>query len=311
MFLVVRLDIRAGEASELVLAVARDARATPLPSEMAWTHLLTPALEEPLTVPGLLKRIRAMHGRELRLLLAGYHVRWFRRATPAETIAAAVDRNLRAMAEFLDTSYPWDAAWRATLHALLPLSESETRRIVLQVLEDSTSRLEVDLDLLAEEVRRRRSAARFVAAGTLVREVTGGWEPVPEPGIDAIALVPTIAGGPNLHLFDHGRTQIVAYPAGAPAAPERTAPGELAVLARSLGDERRLRLLRLLAGREMSAAELAAATGTALTTLVHHLQQLKTAGAVRARGRGCRQVYAADPGLAARLAGDLERYLRP
>lgn len=305
-----RLDIRAGEATELVLSVARDAQSTFLPSEMAWAHLLTPALQEPVTASGLLRRVRAMHGRDLRLLLAGYHVRWFRRATPPETIAAAVDRDLRAMGAFLDSSYPWDAAWRTTLQTLLPLSEPETKRACLQVLEAWLPRLRSDLELLAQELRRRRTAARFVAATTLVREVTGGWEPVPEPGIDAIALVPTIAGGPHLHFFDHGRTQIVAYPAAGTGASAPAETDDLARLARALGDERRLRLVRLLVDREMSAAELAAATGSALTTLVHHLQQLKQAGAVRARARGGRQVYAADPGLTARLAGELERYLR-
>lgn len=305
-----RLDIRAGEASELVLAVAREAQSTFLPSPMAWAHLLTPALQEPVTTAGLLRRLRELHGRELRLLLAGYHVRWFRRATPAATIAAAVDGNLRAVARFLDSSYPWDGAWHATLRALLPLSEEETRRAVLEVLAAKAEGLRPDLPDLGDELHRRRAAARSVAAATLVREVTGGWELVAEPGIDALVLVPTIAGGPGLHFFDHGHTQLLAYPVVRSVARQVASGEDVARLAQAVADTRRLGILRLLTERARSAGELAAATGTGLTTLIHHLDRLKQSGAVRSQTVAGRRVYAADPALAVRLAGELERYLR-
>lgn len=293
----------------MVLALARDAGSTFLPSEMSWAHLLTPALEEPVTAAALQRRIEAMHGRELRLLLAGYHVRWFRRATPAETIASAVDGDERAVTEFVDSSYPWDTAWQASLRALLPLSAGETRRKVLAALREIASRLDTDLARLSEEVAGRRSAARYVSPRELLRAATGGWEPVPEPGIEALVLVPTLAGGAGLHIFNHGATQIVVY--GLAGASVRSAwpSDDLARLARAIGDKRRLRIMRLLSERAMSAATLAATLGISLTTLVHHLEQLRAAGAILRAGDGRGALYSTDPAIAQRMAAALERYL--
>src|SRR5207302_3049174 len=140
----IRLEIDASPAYEFVLTLAAatggDLREAPeaLVSaarsyaggcDMVWAHLLTVAYDTvpPRDVPALLATVRAMHPRELRLRLLGYYVRYFRRATAPEDIAAAADGDAAAADRFKASSYPDDAAWQGALEALLPLDAWETR----------------------------------------------------------------------------------------------------------------------------------------------------------------------------------------
>jgi DNA-binding transcriptional ArsR family regulator len=60
-------------------------------------------------------------------------------------------------------------------------------------------------------------------------------------------------------------------------------PARLLALTRALGDERRLRVLRALARREASLADLSAVFGLPKTTMHHHLAILREAGLIRLR----------------------------
>src|SRR5207253_8847181 len=104
--------------------------------DMVWAHLLTVAYDTapPRDVPALLAAVRGMHPRELRLRLLGYYVRYFRRATAPEVIAAAASGDQTSARIFLETSYPGDERWQAALRKLLPLDAWQTRRELLDVL---------------------------------------------------------------------------------------------------------------------------------------------------------------------------------
>src|SRR6267143_7080915 len=120
-----RLEIDASPAYEFVLSMAAATTAgnpdapAGLVSEVrnfaggcdyVWAHLLSIAYDTspPRDVSAFIKQVQKMHPRELKLRLLGYYVRYFRRATPPEVIAAAADGEAAAMRMFASTSYPDD-----------------------------------------------------------------------------------------------------------------------------------------------------------------------------------------------------------
>jgi len=291
-----RLEIDASPAYEFVLSLAeasisgeRDPLAAEIAAfsggcDMVWVHLLSLAygLPPPRDPAELIAAVAATHPRELRLRLVGFYVRYFRRATPPDVIAAAAGGDAAAAARFRETSYPDDPSWQAALAALLPLSPWETRRRLLALLRAWRQRFEAAhrREPLLAEVAARRVQARGQRAEQVVAAVMDGWEYVPEPGINAVLLIPSTAIWPAWHVFDHEATKIICYPlrpaAGSASDPET----RLARIGQALSDPRRLRILRLLSTEELTAVEIAGRLGIGLTTLLHHLGRLNDAGLV-------------------------------
>jgi DNA-binding transcriptional ArsR family regulator len=323
-----RLEIDASAAYEFVLTLAAatangDAQAPPElvaqisrfagGCDMVWAHLLTVAYDTrpPRDVAALIKQVQTMHPRELRLRLLGYYVRYFRRATPPDVIAAAVDGDARARKQFIETSYPDDALWQSALAALLPLTTWETRRRLLGALKSwakSFERQHVPAELLAEAAARRVQA-RGQRAEQIVGAVMDGWDYVAEPGINAVLLIPSRAIWPASHVFDHHSTKLICYPVApargiGPSAP----PPELLARAQGVADERRLRILRALASDELTAQEIATRLSMGLTTLMHHLELLRESGLVSTTG-GRRKVYRLRRVAVTELGQNLERFL--
>ena len=140
----------------------------------------------------------------------------------------------------------------------------------------------------------------------MVAAVMDGWEYIAEPGINAVLLVPSRVIWPAAHVFDHNSTKIVCYPVG-PAASEAAdePPHELLRAGQAVGDERRLRILRLLAREELRASEISARLGLGLTTLLHHLTVLREAGLISVGAGGRGKIYR----LRREGLGELERGL--
>ncbi len=78
----------------------------------------------------------------------------------------------------------------------------------------------------------------------------------------------------------------------------------------TLGDETRLRILRLLAQREMYLTELAERLGLTKATTKHHMVRLRAAGMVTLYDRDRRTHYALRPDIARRAAQSLETFLQ-
>jgi DNA-binding transcriptional ArsR family regulator len=319
-----RLEIDGSTAYEFVLSLAaatsgsyRDGpadliervRAFAGGCDMIWAHLLSVAYETPppRDPAGLIRQVQATHPRELQLRLLGYYVRYFRRATPPEVIAAAVTGDEVAVRRFIETSYPEDSVWQSGLRALLPIDGWETRRRLLRLLREWEKhfRAQYDPTPILAELSVRRIQARTVRPEQMVAAVMNGWEYIPEPGINAVLLVPSVAIWPAVHVFDHQSTKIICYPIQltTSVAPDEPPP-ELLRAGHAVGDERRLRILRLLASEALRASEISGRLGIGLTTLLHHLALLREAGLVSVSG-GRRKLYRLRPeGLA-----DLERGL--
>lgn len=323
-----RLEIDASPAYEFVLSIAAATSAgnRGAPAELVqevktfaggcdyvWAHLLSVAYDTPVPrdAGSMIKRVQAMHPRELKLRLLGFYVRYFRRATAAEVIAAAVDGEPSAIRQFKATSYPDDPQWQSALAALLPLTAWEMRRRLLGSLRRWQKFFEPQHkpEALRAEIATRRTQARTLRAEQMIAQVMDGWDYVAEPGINAVLLVPSRVIWPNSHVFDHQSTKMICYPvATRPSNPSSTPPAELLARFQGVADEKRLMILRVLAKEELTAQEIATRLAIGLTTLLHHLDVLRESGLVGVSG-GRRRTYRLRRVALTELEHNLERYL--
>jgi len=160
------------------------------------------------------------------------------------------------------------------------------------------------------EVLRIRRSLRRQPPDRVIAQVLGRDMFVPEPGVSRVLLIPSLAIAPIVHRFDHHELQIICHPV-TPAVGEPDAPPPILLqLTRALGDERRLRILRMLATDRLTAVELAERLDTSLTTLAHHLGLLRGAGLLVANQPG-RKRYRSNPEALRMLHELLGGYLMP
>ncbi|HEX7490419.1 MAG TPA: winged helix-turn-helix domain-containing protein [Candidatus Limnocylindrales bacterium] len=159
-------------------------------------------------------------------------------------------------------------AARAILHAWLPRFEVVEARVGRMLDRDAASR---GLD----------DAVRDPIG--FVERTTNGIRLVPEQRIRRVILAPSYFGRPYNSLTKVGDAQIICYPIGDSAlgAADRLAPPASTIrLYRALGDESRLRILRLLAEGDRYLTEIANELDLSKPTIKHHLAQLRAAGLV-------------------------------
>lgn len=84
---------------------------------------------------------------------------------------------------------------------------------------------------------------------------------------------------------------------------------QLATWARALGDETRLKLLRLLMERELAVHQLVELLDTGQSRVSQHLAKLKSAGLIRDRRAGREICYSADPSAVLAFERDLWEFL--
>jgi len=80
----------------------------------------------------------------------------------------------------------------------------------------------------------------------------------------------------------------------------------LALIYKALSDEQRLRILRLLRGREMYVQEIVEATGLHQSVVSRHLSFMKAVGLVNARRQNNMKFFSVNPGIRDELAAALE-----
>lgn len=138
------------------------------------------------------------------------------------------------------------------------------------------------------DVAAKRRLAERLPPETFVEQATGGL--VPDPAVvGEVAVAPSWFVRPYSLVADHVGVRTYVVPTGEEAGSRE----EEAVLrvARALADETRLRILRMLAGREMYAQQVAQALGTSHVTALHHLAALRAARLVRVVERGPLRYY--------------------
>jgi DNA-binding transcriptional ArsR family regulator len=171
-------------------------------------------------------------------------------------------------------------------------------------------------DHIGRMLKRDVAARRIVEASGdpigFVERTTNGIRLVPEPRIRRIVLAPTYFGRPYNSLARVGDVQLICYPIADSAlgAGGRLAPPATTVrLYRALGDESRLRILRLLAEKDFYLTELANELSLSKPTTSHHLAQLRSAGLVTVTQQGNLTYYTLRRDRAEEAGVELRAYL--
>lgn len=261
-------------------------------SDMIWAHLLTLAydLPPPRTPRALVQLMGDIDPVEMRRRLFGYYVRYFRRATPPDVIAAAAAGDRGAAQRFIETSYPHDRSWQRALRRLLAQAPAETREAFRSVLEQwervAPNLLDLTPPSVTTEAQRIRRSLRRQSPDQVIAQVLGRDMFVPEPGVTRVLLIPSLVIAPIVHRFDHHELQIICHPVPLALGEPDVPPPILLQLTRALADERRLRILRMVATDQLTAVELAERLDMNLTTLAHHVDLLRGAGVLAANRSG-------------------------
>lgn len=186
---------------------------------------------------------------------------------------------------------------RAVMHDWLPLFESIEPRV----------RRMLDRDVAA---RRMDDAVRDPIG--FVERTTNGIRLVPEQKVRHIVLAPSYFGRPYNSLTKVGDTQTVCYPisdAALGAADRLSPPASTVRLYRALGDESRLRILRLLVESDRYLTEIANELDLSKPTIKHHLAQLRAAGLVTLIEQGNLTYYSLRHDRADEAGVELRAYL--
>lgn len=258
------------------------------PGGQPWCNLLGLALRdlsEP-TPAAFLSRLGDAPAVDVWLALAGGHAPVGEEgARERSTLLRAARGDARARAQLRRRH---DAAERG-LDVLADLGATEARAIALQGLggwyREAFARRERPTSLaLDRDAASKRELGSSLSPEELIERATGGLEYRREPGIRRVVLAPQIAMRPWNVAAGFDTDSIICYPIADesigldPTAP----PPGLLRFHRALGDERRLRILRVLASRGTATlGELAEAVGLARSSAHHHLVILRAAGLVK------------------------------
>lgn len=253
-----------------------------------FTHLTglvydTPA---PQTVPAFLDHLRQTDAHEILLHLVQFYAREIRRMTPPSVIRAAVSGDTDAQAEFIKTSYP---EWADYLRMVFARDPEELKTEIVDVLEQwsnlvwKAEALTI-MPILERDAEAKRDLLRDLPIDRFIPTATNGVEFSPRPGIERLVMIPSFLNRPLVTYVEFGETMLIAYPVADESVTAETdaPPLRLVRLSKALGDEKRLRILRVLADGEKSLMELADLFGVAKTTMHHHMIILRSAGLVSA-----------------------------
>ena len=128
-----------------------------------------------------------------------------------------------------------------------------------------------------------------LSSDEVIAQATGGVHVMAGRGIDRVILAPSYFARPFNYWSGAGNWRLFCYPLADSALEEVELAGPPAAtirLYRALGDESRLRILRLLADRDMYLTEVAQELKLSKPTVSHHMAQLRAAGLVTLTEQG-------------------------
>ncbi|MEO5964570.1 MAG: metalloregulator ArsR/SmtB family transcription factor [Candidatus Limnocylindrales bacterium] len=148
--------------------------------------------------------------------------------------------------------------------------------------------------IIERDVRLRAGDIASLSPAELIERTTNGIRWLSEPGVRRVVLAPSFVVRPYNFTFAGGDWRLFIYPVsdGAlePLDPLAPPPGVLR-LHRALGDDSRLRILRLLKDRDWYLTEIAERLELSKPTIKHHLAQLRAAGLVTLTEEGGLSYY--------------------
>jgi DNA-binding transcriptional ArsR family regulator len=150
------------------------------------------------------------------------------------------------------------------------------------------------LAILERDYDGRADDRTRLAPAELIETTTGGVRYLPEPGISRVVLGPSYFSRPYNFLMSARDWRFFGYPVADSAlgpSDALTPPLSLVRLHRALGDETRLRILKLLASRDLYLTEIAQQLDLSKPTIKHHMIQLRAAGLVTITDSGSVMYY--------------------
>ncbi len=148
--------------------------------------------------------------------------------------------------------------------------------------------------------------------GDLIERTTGGIRWLGEPGVRRVILAPSLFSRPYNFLLAGQDWRFFGYPIADEALEpsDPLAPPQSVVrLHRALGDETRLRILKLLASGDLYLTEIAQQLDLSKPTIKHHLAMLRAAGAVTITESGTVIYYTLRRQRFDEMATELKRFL--
>jgi DNA-binding transcriptional ArsR family regulator len=250
-------------------------------------------------------------------------------AEPAAVLRFAFGELAREQdqAGVLDKALAGDPQAMAAFEALLPNEHiedwmamlrdpAEAHRQVVAVLEawaGPFGRIEDRVRGILERDVALRAADRATLSGAdLVEETTGGIRWLPEARIRRVILAPSYFSRPYNYLLAGPDWRFFGYPVADEALESGdrfSPPAGVLRLHRALGDETRLRILKLLSKQDYYLTELAGLLGLSKPTIKHHLAQLRQAGLVTAVESGSVIYYTLRRARLDDASADLKRFL--
>ena len=265
--------------------------------DASWVNLLAfaPPGVEGGEIDALLDSLESAEARQVWLGMAGAFVPPLAEELGPEVLERASEGDRKAAAAVRK-------AWRASdeddpgIDHVLAMIPSELKTAVLDVLRTWSSavfapRMARTAEILERDALRVRRLCGSESVERVIELASRGLEFRPEPWIHRVVLFPHIAMRPWNVLSARQGDSLICYPVSdesldiEPGAP----PPGLVRLHRALGDEKRLRMLGVLAATsDAGLQELAEAVGLAKSSAHHHLVVLRAAGliSVTTDGRG-------------------------
>jgi DNA-binding transcriptional ArsR family regulator len=334
-----RIEFDARQAYDFVVSLMVDFTPEVLPDDAAWMESSRASLSD-----GTRRDLRRTlgHGDEkiaagmglVPLIVADDRVRTAAdvvalagRATVPQLIALTCEmEHLPAASSLAERAVVGDTAATGELVALFPASarpgierlvgdpdgEMRALRRVLRAWRERYEAVEARVARMTErDAAARRAEVAGMTTADAVERVTGGVRFGGDPGVQRVILAPTYFGRPYNFLFGAQDWRMYAYPIadssldGDPDA----VPGATVRLFKALGDDSRLRILRLLSGGDLYLTEIAERMGLSKPTVSHHMVLLRAAGLVTVTETGGLTYYTLRRDRLADATPDLQRLL--
>lgn len=279
-----------------------------------WLFLLGTVYDcpQPKDASTFITFIETLEPFELYLRLLGYYVRYMRRVTPPELLLRAAQGDQEAQKQVMKEN----PIHRKALRMVLSLGADETRKMVVEILRWWYSEVfrEQEAPFMAiveRDAEAKRALQLTLSTEKFIEVATNGFEYVPESAIRRVVLIPSFIARPYLSDIDHHDTMLLSYAVADESLVEDSEmpPPRLVKLYKALADERRLRILKLLANGSCSLQDLVDELGLAKSTVHHHVVILRTSGLIRIRTSSDKQYSLREDALPD-LTALLEAYLQ-
>ena len=166
--------------------------------------------------------------------------------------------------------------------------------------------------MIRRDVELRSQDRATLAPIDLIERTTGGIRWLSEPGVRRVILAPSYFARPYNYVLAADDWRMFGYPIADAAldVEDPLAPPQSVVrLHRALGDDSRLRILRLLRDRDWYLSEIAERVELSKPTIKHHLALLRAAGLVTLIEEGGLSYYSLRRDRLDDASADLKRFL--